>query len=63
MEDPPNQTVKVFQAGSSADPGSPGKLGRCLSCNRIVHHSRALRKWVYDNGTFHTGHIIEVKKD
>ncbi len=62
MEHSPNQTVKVFQAGGPEDPRE-GRLGRCLPCNRIVHYSRTLGKWVYDNGTFHTGHLIEVAQE
>lgn len=63
MDELAEQGLKVFRAGSPADPRSPSKLGRCLSCNRIVHYSPALRKWVYEDGTFHTNHLIEVPQD
>ncbi len=49
-----------FLAGGPDDPKPEGKLGRCLTCNRIVRYSHILQKWVYDNGQFHTGHEIEV---
>jgi hypothetical protein len=53
-----------FRAGSLDDPQPSDnelakRFGRCLTCNRIVHFSRTLRRWVYDDGTFHTGHLIE----
>ena len=59
MEELVERRIK-FIAGSPADPRPQGKIGCCLSCNRIVHYSPIVKAWVYDNGTFHTGHLIEV---
>lgn len=57
-----------FVAGSTKDPRPAGnpllkRFGRCLNCNRIVHFSVDLLKWVYDDGTFHTAHVVEFPVD
>jgi hypothetical protein len=43
-----------------ADDGLPGELGLCKPCHVIAHFSRTLKRWVSDDGKFHTGHLIEV---
>ncbi len=53
-----------FIAGDDDDPKpADNELGRrfgpCLTCNRILHFSRIMKCWVYDDGTFHTGHLVE----
>ena len=58
----------IFVAGSVGDPkparNEPSKrYARCLTCNRIVHFSRAVMRWVFDDGTFHTGHLVEFPID
>jgi hypothetical protein len=60
----PGQTVKVFEAGSGEDPrplenSFSKRFARDLDCNRIVHYSRILQTWVYDDGTFHSDCRLE----
>jgi hypothetical protein len=52
-----------FIAGGPDDPRDQATIGRCVDCNRIVRYSRVLEKWVYDNGQFHNGHLIEVPQE
>jgi hypothetical protein len=64
MEVTEQQKLKVFVAGSADDPRPlenefSKRFARDLDCNRIVHFSRALERWVSDSGQFHTGHLIE----
>jgi uncharacterized protein YchJ len=49
----------VFVAGSASDPQPlenefSKRFARDLDCNRIVHFSKVTKKWVYDDGTFHS---------
>jgi hypothetical protein len=58
----------IVKAGSFDDPQPSDnelakRFGRCLTCNEIVHFSRIVNRWVYDEGTFHTGHLIEFPID
>ena len=57
-------TTFTFTASGSDDPKPVDnelakRFGRCLMCNRIIHFSRPLIRWIYDDGTFHTGHLVE----
>ena len=58
----------TFLAGGVGDP-KPARnelskrYARCLTCNRIVHFSGTVKRWVYDDGTFHTGHLVEFPID
>lgn len=56
--------ILIFVAGGSDDPKPAGnelcqRYARCLTCNRIVHFSRTVKSWIYDDGTFHSGHLLE----
>ncbi|MGP8069797.1 MAG: hypothetical protein ACLP5V_07900 [Candidatus Bathyarchaeia archaeon] len=58
----------VFVSGSRDDPqplaGVPSKrFARCITHNRIVHFSKVLLKWVYEDGSFHTGCQLETPKE
>jgi hypothetical protein len=58
----------VFVSGSRDDPQPLASIlsrrfARCISHNRIVRFSKVLLKWVYDDGTFHTGCELESPKE
>ncbi len=59
----PNKYVQ-FTAGDADDPRPlenefSKRFARDLDCNRIVHFSKVVKRWVYDDGTFHTGCLLE----
>jgi len=51
-----------FIAGGPDDPRRG--YGLCLNCpGKTVHYQEATRTWVYDDGSSHTGHLIELLPD
>jgi hypothetical protein len=58
----------TFIAGTPADPRPVNnefckRFARDLTCNLVVHFSRGVKKWVYDDGTFHTDHLLEFPEN
>jgi len=54
-----NPEFVIFVAGSASDPRPlknefSKRFARDLDCNCIVHFSKVTKKWVYDDGTFHS---------
>ena len=48
-----------FIAGAPDDPRRG--YGLCLNCpGKTVHYQEATRIWIYDDGSSHTGHLIEL---
>jgi hypothetical protein len=58
----PKDSPVRFVAGSPEDPRHG--YGLCLSCpGKVVHYQELTRAWIYDDGSFHTGHKIQLLPD
>lgn len=58
----------IFVAGGTDDPrpacnALSKRYARCLTCNRIVHFSRTVERWIFDDGVYHSEHLLEFPID